>query len=116
MHEISVAQSILKTIEGSTDLSQVVSIEQIKVSIGILSGVEPEALKTAFSLIPKSDHFRKTTLNIRTQPIVIFCDACDAESTLEDSYVLKCPACKKRVQIIRKGEELEIETIRCTYA
>lgn len=116
MHELSVAQSILKTIEESTDLSQVVSIDLIKVSIGTLSGVDSEALKTAFSLIPKPVIFRKTTLNIRTQPIVIFCDVCDSESTLEDSYVLKCPACKKRIKIIRKGEELEIETIRCTYA
>jgi len=105
MHEISFAQSILKTIEESTDLSQVVSVDQITISIGTLSGVDPEALKTAFSLIPKPHAFTKVMLKVRTQPIVLFCDECDTESTIEDSFVLKCPSCKKRVHTIRKGEE-----------
>lgn len=115
MHEVSVLNSILETVENSIKDRNVINVDKIYLSIGILAGVSTTALTHAFSLIEKRGVFSDTQLEIHECPLIVWCQDCQLETTLHEEISLLCSNCKKPISNIVSGKELKIDRIEVNY-
>ncbi|NVM20159.1 MAG: hydrogenase maturation nickel metallochaperone HypA [Desulfobacterales bacterium] len=110
MHEVSIAQSMLKIIEDESDKHGVSRVTQLHVRIGSLSTVVPEALSFAFEVITKGTVAEDAELNIEVVPAVGRCRNCNIDFKV-DSALFLCPECGEIAAEIICGKELEISHI-----
>ena len=107
MHELSIAQSIFKTVLGEMEKNQVKSVEKIGLRIGKLSGILPDALEFSFDAIKSDTALAQTTLEMEIVPIQGKCHDCEETFTVED-FIFACPHCSSGHIEIERGQELEI--------
>ncbi len=98
MHEISICQSILKTIEDEMDHNDLPNVREIHVKVGILSNVDAELLKHVFKFVKQDGLFHNAELYIDVVDILAQCDKCEKSFKVE-KYKFVCPdvrrACHK---------------------
>lgn len=111
MHELAIAQNILKTVQNNIQGKPVKKVTKIYTSIGVLSGVEKDALQYAFQLIPKEQPFQKVKLIIQETPLTVYCIHCQEETIITNNFILKCSKCGQLSKQITKGKELNIDKI-----
>ena len=108
MHEVSIAQSLLKIAVDNCQKEGYKGIEIIKVKIGRASGIMPDALSFAFDAVKIGTIAKKATLTIDAIPVTGFCEGCKSSFTVEEAYVLSCPQCGDLSIRIETGHELHI--------
>ena len=114
MHEYSIVDSLLQLATEHAVKNNAKKVTKLEVKIGVLSGVEPELLKSAFETFKEGTICEDAEFIMNIQPVVIRCKDCNKESTLEkDEYL--CPHCKSGNIEIVDGEDmylmsLELET------
>lgn len=70
MHELSIAVSILDSLEEEAEQRDLTALEAIHVRVGQLSGIVPEALQSAYELAAEGSPFAAARLIIeKTQGI-----------------------------------------------
>ncbi|MCB0560827.1 MAG: hydrogenase maturation nickel metallochaperone HypA [Lewinellaceae bacterium] len=112
MHEISLARSILNTLEAEFSSEQLGQLTEIGLKVGLLSNVEPALMQNAFEAVTTTENrFQQAVLKIETVPIVIYCEACDARSTIAN-YKFACSSCGQPNNNIVSGTELLIHQVR----
>lgn len=82
-------------------------IHRIRLEIGKMAGVIPEALHFAHEAVTEDTLAAGSTLEIEHAPIRCFCDSCQTEFTPE-SPVFRCPQCRSLSSDIRSGRQLHI--------
>src|SRR6185369_13108097 len=80
----------------------------VYLKLGPLSGVVPQALRSAYELAREGSALADSELVIEEVPVVIYCAACDAERPAESVVDLWCPACKAPAERVVRGRELEV--------
>ena len=110
MHEVSICQSILKTVEAELDKEQLANVREIHMKIGILSCIEPGLLKHVFKFIIVDSPFQHCSLHIDMVDIVAVCENCGHTFKVEN-YKFICPLCEKPASKIVEGRELLINRI-----
>ena len=114
MHEYSIVDSLLQLAEEHAIKNNTTKVTKLEIKIGVLSGVEPELLKTAFETFKEGTMCEDAVFIMRIQPVVIKCEECGFEGELKkDEYL--CPSCKSGKLKILDGEDmylmsLELET------
>ena len=105
MHEYSIVQSLLESCEEHAKQNEADEITKVVVKIGVLSGVEPDLLQTAFDTFKEKTicHNAKFLMNI--QKITIKCIECEQENTLEKNE-FSCPNCRSTNINVTDGEEM----------
>ena len=83
MHEYSIVQSLLDSCEEHARENNSTNVTKVIVKIGVLSGVEPDLLQTAFDTFKEKTVCEKAEFIINHQKVVISCLSCDEETTLE---------------------------------
>jgi hydrogenase nickel incorporation protein HypA/HybF len=111
MHELSIAQNIIDTVAASVKNKKISKIKKIYISLGVLSGVEKDSLLFNFDLIPKDKIFEKTKLLIKENVLVVYCPKCKTNTSIKNSFVLKCSVCGNLTSNIVEGKELRIDKI-----
>lgn len=84
-------------------------IHTIKLRVGLLSGVVPEALTFAFDVLKKGTAAEHAVLEIETAPAKFFCPACDMEL---DSMKFECPKCGGLLCLRGGGADLELAQMK----
>ena len=107
MHELSIADSIIKTSIRERDNRGYVRVEAIGLRIGTLSDIVPEALSFGFEALTKGTEMESTRLEIETVPTRGKCKACEGEFAVEQ-FLFECPECRSREVTLTQGQELEI--------
>lgn len=105
MHEYSIVQSLLESCEEHAQQNKSNNITKVIVKIGVLSGVEPDLLQTAFDTFKEKTVCDKAEFVINRQKVVILCQSCNEESTLEKNEFL-CPKCQSKQMKIIDGEDM----------
>ncbi len=105
MHEYSIVQSLLESCEEHARVNESTNVTKVIVKIGVLSGVEPDLLQTAFDTFKEKTICDKAEFIINRQKVVIACLSCDEESTLEKNEFL-CPKCQSNKVKVIDGEEM----------
>lgn len=111
MHEVSIADSLLKVAFAECKKNGFNKIKDVRVSIGKASGVMPEALLFAFDALKAETIAAEATLSIEEVPVAGRCSACSADFTTSESFVMCCPECGSRSFTIYAGRELDIKEL-----
>lgn len=108
MHELSIALSILDLAAEEAQRQGEGRVVAIHLRLGPLSGVVPEALRSAFELAREGSSFGTTELVIEQVPLAAYCPTCAGEQALESPQELRCPVCGTPTPEIVRGRELEV--------
>ncbi len=105
MHEYSIVQSLLDQCEENVKANNSTKVLRVVVKIGVMSGVEPDLLKTAFDTFKEGTICEDCEYIQNIQKIKIKCLDCDTTSELEKSDYA-CPKCKSVELDVIDGEDL----------
>lgn len=111
MHELSIVMNILETVEDSAIEHKATGVSVIELEIGLLSGIEFDALEFAFEHAPKSKILQNVKFLINKIQPSARCAECQHEFETNE-FAAHCPKCNSfRTEII-KGDELRIASYR----
>jgi hydrogenase nickel incorporation protein HypA/HybF len=110
MHELSICQSILKTIEVELDNKDLANVREIHLKVGVLSNIDAELLKYVFEFTKADSSFQKAELYVEVVDILATCEKC-VKSFKVENYKFVCPECGAPLSNITEGNELLINKI-----
>ena len=108
MHEVSIANSIIQTIEGllpADSSNQYVSSVQIKV--GELSSIEIDALQFSFDIVKAKTPLSQAQLQIEIIEGKAECSDCGTTFSMH-GFATPCPNCNSYLVKILQGKEMKI--------
>jgi len=107
MHEIAIVESIIDIISTEMKKHNITKVDTIKLRIGEMSHVMPDALTFSFDVSSKGTSLEGAKLIIETVPTKGRCKGCGTEFTIKDTFDI-CPECSGISYEITSGKELEI--------
>jgi hydrogenase nickel incorporation protein HypA/HybF len=113
MHEASIMQEALAQAEAQARQHGCTVIHVLRLRVGTLSGVVPEALEFAFEALRAGTPAAQARLEIERVEARAFCRDCQREFTLEDA-VFPCPDCGGWQSDLRQGRELELARLEAS--
>ena len=105
MHEMSICQGLMDQVERIAAEQNASQVDSISLSIGPLSGVEPDLLKRAYEVARLQTVAENAELEIQTGPIVVECRSCGASGEAQVNRLL-CPSCGDWQVNLVQGDEL----------
>jgi len=105
MHEYSIVQSLLESCEDYAKQNEAKEVTKVIVKIGVLSGVEPDLLKTAFDTFKEKTVCNNAIFEMIIQKIEISCNSCNTNSILE-KHEFSCPKCESVDVRVTDGEDM----------
>jgi hydrogenase nickel incorporation protein HypA/HybF len=113
MHEIGLVQSTLELAHKAARESGATRIHVLRLRVGALTGVVPEAFEFAFEALRRGTLAEQATLEIETIPARSFCSVCRSEFASDD-LIYSCPRCATPSAELRSGLELELVSMEIT--
>ncbi len=110
MHEIGIAQGVMKIIEAETAKHGMSKVTRVHVRIGQLSNLVPDALSFAFETMTPGTVAEGAELEIEVVPAKGRCEKCDIEFDI-DALMFYCPRCEGVATEVISGRELEVAEI-----
>lgn len=118
MHEQSLVKMLLQQVEtirlknsaGSVKEAptEEIRVEEIRVEVGPLSGVEPTLLHSAYERLTEAEPSR-ARLVIDEVPLTAQCKECDQEFEVQE-FVFQCPRCQGNVRVTR-GDQMQLASV-----
>ncbi|MBN2706534.1 MAG: hydrogenase maturation nickel metallochaperone HypA [Deltaproteobacteria bacterium] len=109
MHELSLVQSLLQLIGEQAAEHGFSRVNEIYLSCGRLSSIEPEALKFAFKTLSEGTLCAQARLELTILPLKVFCFSCEREIECGDADPTRCPLCQGDQVMVSAGfQELKI--------
>ena len=110
MHEVSIMESALNMALEQARRAGAGRVYQIRLRIGSLSGVVPEALRFAFEALTPGTPAEGAELAIEDVPARFWCGACAQEFQSDDMFA-ECPGCHRPSGDLRAGREMELASM-----
>ncbi len=110
MHELSVAESIWNVLQDEIKKLGDVKLISVKIVIGELSGVVPDALDFYLNLLKDDMGQPDTTFIYKYVPVKFQCQQCGHTFTV-DKPLFACPKCGSSDVKIISGNEFYIDEI-----
>ena len=107
MHEFSLATEVIKLAEREAEKAFAISIQEIIVEVGDLSGVEAYAFETALGLLSGDSVLGKSTIKIIRTPGKGKCNACNYEFEM-NQRMATCPKCRAFPSEVHGGDEFRV--------
>ena len=105
MHEMSICQGLMSQVEQIARGRGARRVHNIVLSIGPLSGVEPQLLSHAFEIARMGTVAETAELEIETGPVVVECRTCGSSGEAQANRLL-CPSCGSWQVNLVQGDEL----------
>jgi hydrogenase nickel incorporation protein HypA/HybF len=115
VHEFSIMQSALNQALREARQAGAVRVHEIRLRVGALSGVVPEALQFAFEALTPGTLAEGARLTIENVPARFWCNACLREFVSANLYA-ECPLCGHPSAELRAGRELELASLEVEHA
>ena len=110
MHEFSLVNAIIDSIEEFAQKNGCKKICSVKLKIGAMRQVVPDIMKFAFEAASEGTVLEGASLEIEEIPISIYCPDC-GKSWGEENVGLRCPYCGGSNADMKTGMELDIDSI-----
>jgi hydrogenase nickel incorporation protein HypA/HybF len=110
MHELSLAEEILRIVEETSQAQGVRRVHRVQMVIGVLASVEVEALRFAFDSLAPGTVAAGAALEIASVPATGTCVACGAEELLVDRFEA-CPRCGGGPRKAAGGTEFRVQSL-----
>ena len=108
-------QSALNQAIGEARRAGAARVHQIRLRIGVLSGVVPDALQFAFESLTPGTSAEGALLMIEEVPARFWCAACRREFVSANLYS-ECPDCGVPSGDLRAGREMELCSMEVSHA
>lgn len=105
MHEYSIVSALIEQCEQYAFDNKATSVTRVAIKIGVMSGVEPSLLSSAFDTFKLDGICKNATLEMLIQPLVLHCHDCNSTHQLEERNFI-CPECLSRNTKLIEGEEM----------
>jgi hydrogenase nickel incorporation protein HypA/HybF len=110
MHELSIMQAALSVALDQAKQAGAQRLCVIRLRIGSLSGVVPEALEFAFEALTPGTLAEGAELAIENVPARFWCASCAREFQSDDMFA-ECPGCRTPSGEMRAGREMEVASL-----
>ncbi|OPX98122.1 MAG: Hydrogenase/urease nickel incorporation protein HypA [Syntrophorhabdus sp. PtaU1.Bin002] len=110
MHEVGIVQSALDIAESQARAAGATKIHEIRLRIGQMTGIVPEALEHAMTVLRGGTLAENAELTIEYVPAVCWCATCEKEFAPIGLFG-ECPDCRAPSTDVRRGMELEIVSL-----
>jgi len=110
MHEISIMQGALDLALQTAKASAAKEILCLRLRVGAMTGVVPEALQFAFEVLREGTIAAEARLEVETVPLSCWCPECQMEFESTD-WRQECPKCGRLSGEMRCGLELELASV-----
>lgn len=110
MHEMSLAESVLQIVETAARQQGFSRVTEVRLEIGRLSGVEPEALRFSLEVVFKDSLASAACVELIDIPGRARCLECQAESPVENLYEA-CPQCGSYHLTLIAGREMRVKDL-----
>ncbi|NEW59997.1 hydrogenase maturation nickel metallochaperone HypA [Sulfurovum sp. bin170] len=105
MHEYSIVQSLIESCEEHVKTNSATRVTKVVIKIGVVSGVEPYLLESAFELFKEETVCDGCAFVMNIQKVKIECNSCNSQSELEKNEYC-CPNCNGVDIEVLDGEEM----------
>ena len=110
MHEVGLMQTALQMAFDHARNAGASRIHRMRLRVGALSGVVPEALEMAFLAATTDTPADGAEFIVEQVPVVIRCEQCGYEFCPND-VVFLCSNCGALNSCVRQGRELELTSL-----
>jgi hydrogenase nickel incorporation protein HypA/HybF len=110
MHEMSLAESVREIVEETARASGAHRVRRVRLEIGALSQVEPEAMRFGFELVMRGSLAESAALEIVQTPGTAWCMKCSQAVTIERRGDA-CPCCGSLQLQVTGGERMRVMDI-----
>lgn len=107
MHETAICQGIVDIICNAQKEHGFRRASRIRVEIGALSAVDPDALRTSFLPVSAGTPAEGATLEIEEPPGKAWCMDCSMAVTLS-RRADPCPNCGRYHLVVQSGDEMRV--------
>lgn len=107
MHELSIAQNIIRIAREHLTPDQEPRLQIIRVRVGAFSTIVPELLQSGFEAAKDGTPVSSATLEITVVPLRIKCNNCGYDAEIEP-VDFTCPLCSSTDIEIVAGDELNV--------
>ncbi len=107
MHEMSIAQNLIQVIEEEMLKHDAKTLRSVRLNVGRLTAVVPDALSFCFEVITAGTELEGTMLIMDVIPLEGFCRECEKEFEIQD-YTFVCPSCGSTKIKTIAGQDLSI--------
>lgn len=113
MHELSVAEEIIRLVTESVAPTDPAEVCEVRVAVGRMAGVVPDSLRFCFETLARSTPFPQAKLVIIDVPLQLACRVCQQTFPSERDDFL-CPRCKVSDTDVVSGLDLQLQSITLT--
>jgi hydrogenase nickel incorporation protein HypA/HybF len=110
VHELSVCQALLGQVAEIAERRGASAVERITIEVGLLSGIEPGLLASAFAILRAGGCASQAQLSIESKGVSISCLDCGARTPVEPNRLV-CAACGGFRTRIIAGDELRLRSL-----
>ena len=113
MHELEIAQSLLRTVSDWRDQNGSPKILSVRIELGLLSGVDPDAMQYAWEAACEfacGGQIKDCKLVIDHLPMKYKCPGCGRDFESE-KLVSVCPECGREYPCRVGGRELNLKSL-----
>lgn len=110
MHEVAIMTEAVRLAVESAQAAKAKRVLTLKLRIGVLSGVVPEAMQFAWDVVRQGTILADARLEIESAAAVCWCATCQAEFPAGE-FLSECPRCHDLSGDLRRGRELEIAAV-----
>jgi hydrogenase nickel incorporation protein HypA/HybF len=107
MHELNLAEAVLKTVQIEALRHPGSLPRKVGVRVGELAAVDPEALRFCFDAIIRETDLESLLLEVEVCPLRHRCRNCGQEFIVRD-YDFRCPQCRGERSVCISGDELDL--------
>lgn len=107
MHEMSLMESVMEIVEDEARKAGAKSVKAVKLAIGELSHVEPEAMAFCFEAVVRGSIADGAKLEIERVPGQGWCLDCSETVALSERFGA-CPKCGNHRVQMTAGEDLRV--------
>lgn len=114
MHEVGIASSILEASLAETERRPGARLIAVGVRVGVLSGVDVDALRFAFECLVAGTEEEQVVFTTESCPRINRCDECGHEFASPAAAPFTdapCPQCQSRQTRFVSGDQLDLKFI-----
>lgn len=110
MHELAICQALIDEVTAVANFNRAISVTDVYVSLGPLSGVEGELMQSAFPVAAAGTIANDAALHLQELPVRVACSECGAESEVSANRLV-CTACGNWRTELLSGDELLLQRV-----
>jgi hydrogenase nickel incorporation protein HypA/HybF len=107
MHEFSLATEVINLAEREAKKAGALSIQEIAIEVGYLSGVEANAFESALGLLSGDSVLEKSRIRVIKSPGIGRCNACNFEFEM-NHRMETCPKCSAFPSEVNGGSTFRV--------